>query len=261
MKVFLVLEETSFYQPNFVAELLQNKHYEFVGAALITKVPPKYSLDRYLRKHWYYLNTRELLRLVNIQVELELKKRLIQKSTNRDYYDTASVIKAFNLPFIKVEYNINKKEYIEFIASKSPDVILSSNPLILKEKILHIPKLGCINRHSSLLPGNKGLLPVFHSYRKGEAFTGVTIHTMEKEIDGGAILSQAKIKIEKSDTVFSLYQKCFDISAQLCFEALEKIRLGQLEGMTSQNETAPSYHSFPTKEEWQEFRKRKGKFI
>lgn len=261
MKVFLVLEETSFYQPNFVAELLQNQAYQFVGAALVTKVPPKYSLGKYLQKNWHYLNMKEFIRLVHTRFKLELKSRLIRKSQAKKHYNVASVLKAFDVDFVKVTYNINEEKYVNFIASKEPDVILSSNPLLFKSKILSLPKICCINRHSSLLPAYKGLLPVFHAYRKEEEYTGVTIHTMERKIDAGVILAQGKIKIEPSDTVTTLYQKCFDISAGLCFEALERIREGQVEDIMSQNEMKPSYYSFPTKEDWGDFRKRKGKFI
>ncbi len=234
MKVFLVLEETSFYQPTFVAELLQNQAYEFVGAALVTKVPPKYSLGKYLQKNWHYLNMKELIRLVNTRLKLELKSRLIRKNQTKKHYNVASVLKAFTVDFVKVEYNINKEEYVKFIASKEPDVILSSNPLLFKSEILSIPKICCINRHSSILPGYKGLLPVFHAYRKGEEYTGVTIHTMEKKIDAGVILAQGKVNIEPGDTIDTLYQKCFQISARLCFEALERIRVGQLKDIISE---------------------------
>lgn len=57
------------------------------------------------------------------------------------------------------------------------DVIISSQSLYFGKKILEIPVLCCINRHSGLLPNNGGLWPGFQAVRKGEPETGVSVHT------------------------------------------------------------------------------------
>lgn len=258
MRIFLILEETSFYQPAFIAALLRNKTYQYVGAALVTKVPAKNSLDKYFQKYWYYLKPIEISKLVIKKLELDIKQKF--SSANNASHSVSGVLKQFGIDYINIEYDINKDEYLNFIASKEPDIIISSNPLIFKKKLLSIPKICSINRHSSLLPSYAGLLPVFHAYRNGENFVGVTIHTMESKIDKGIILAQKSIKIEPDDTVDHLYQKCFDISADLCFEALEKIRNNQMEAVIAEN-ASPSYYAFPNKKDWTEFRQKGGRFI
>ena len=82
---------------------------------------------------------------------------------------------------------------------------------------------------------------------------------MEIKIDKGAVLSHQKVKIEKDDTLATLYEKCFEISAEVMLLALEKISESDLSPVT--NKYVSSYYSFPTKEHWLEFRTRGGRFI
>ena len=53
MNIFIVADETSFYHPDFLHELLKKNNHNIVGAALVTKLPEKNSLERYLIKHFY----------------------------------------------------------------------------------------------------------------------------------------------------------------------------------------------------------------
>lgn len=261
MKVFLVLEETSFYQPDFVAKLLRNKAYTYVGAALVTKIPPKGNIEAYFKKHWYYLTIMEIFKLGIKTLVSIINNYFSFVKKDATFHSVSAVLKYYKVDYIEVHYDIHKEVYLDFIRSKEPDVIISSNPLIFKKKILSIPKICAINRHASLLPAYAGLLPVMHAYRQGEEYVGVTLHTMDTKIDGGTVLSQGKIKIQEGDTVDTLYQKCFDISADLCFQALEKIKSGHWQNGHIKSNIIPSYFAFPTKDQWSEFRKRKGKMI
>lgn len=257
MRVFLIIDETNFYHPEFAAELINNKEYEYVGAALVTKS----ILMDYMQKNWHFLKFSELARLSLKQIELKAKDKLLSKKKRQAFYSVSSVLDYYGIDYFEVERDIHTEEYLNFIRSKAPDVIISSNSLILRKKLLSIPKICSINRHSSLLPAYGGIWPVFHAYRKGEEFVGVTIHTMESKVDEGIILAQRKIKIEPHDVVDSLYKKCFDVSAEACFEALEKIRSGKYKESHIPPVHTPSYYSFPTKADWMEFRAKNGKFI
>lgn len=258
MKIWLVIDETRFHQPNFVAKFLSKTTDEIVGAALVTKIPQKNSLDAYLKKHWYYLKLSEMAKLIFEKYTMAIKDSLLKSDVNKPFYSVRSVLKFFNIDFVEVEYNINKEKYIKRIKEKKPDVLISSNSLIFKEELLGIPKICCLNRHSSLLPSYGGLFPVFQAFINGESFTGVSVHTMEKTIDKGRILSQKEIPIEKNDTINDLYKKCFELSAGALLEALERLKSNDYPTYPYH---LPSYFSFPTKVHWKEFRLRGGKFI
>ena len=165
----------------------------------------------------------------------------------------------YQIPFEEVKYNINTDDHIAYIESKKPDVILSSQSLYFEKRILEIPKKCCINRHSGLLPRNGGLWPGFQAVRKGETETGVSVHTMEKTIDAGVILSQVRVPIKEGETVWNIYKECFEKSADAVIEALKKISENDYSSIDNGYER--EYYSFPSKEQWQEFRKRGGKYV
>jgi methionyl-tRNA formyltransferase len=259
MKVFLVLDETPFYHPNFIARFLEKTKDEIVGVGIVRKIPKRSNLELYLATHFYFLKVNEILKLLYKRCLYFLKDHFVKKKREGDFYSTESVIKFFNLSYFYIKYSINKEEYLDKIRKTQPDVIVSSNTLIFGKDILRIPRACCINIHSALLPAYGGLWPVLQAYRNKEEYVGVSVHVMKRRIDQGMVLSQIKIKIEDGDTIATLYEKCFEKSADVMFVALEKIAKSDISPLT--NDFKPSYYSFPTKKHWTEFRKMGGRFI
>tara|TARA_Y100001970_G_scaffold76719_1_gene97411 strand:+ start:12147 stop:12923 length:777 start_codon:yes stop_codon:yes gene_type:complete len=258
MRLFLIIDETPFYQPDFVADLISNTKEEIVGAALVTKVLPKNNIEKYMIRNFYHLTLLELIKLGLKKIYFTIKNYLSVFIKIDSFYSVKNVYKYFGIDYFDVEYDINQKEYINKIKDKTPDVILSSNSLIFGHELLCIPKF-CINRHSALLPSYRGLWPVFQAVRKNEKIVGVSVHTMEKRIDKGVLLAQKEIIIEKADTVDTLYQKCFGISASVVLEAIDKIKNNDITSISTKHK--PSYYSFPKKGHWKDLRKRKVRFI
>jgi methionyl-tRNA formyltransferase len=259
MKLYIVIDETRFYHPDFIADFIRNTKDEIVGATLVTHILPKNNIETYLLKHWYYLKISEMFKLAFQKILYIIKDNFILKNREGKFYSVRSVFNFFEIDFQIVKYNINQEKYIEHIRSKNPDVLISSNSLVFNQEILNIPKICSINRHSALLPSYGGLWPVFQAFRSGEKEIGVSIHTMERKIDKGKVLSQQSITIEKNNTIADLYEKCFSASSKTLIEALDKIRRNDLTSISINNNE--SYFSFPTSEHWKQFRKLKGKFI
>ena len=63
MRIFLIIDETPFYQPDFVDELISDTKEEIVGAALVTKVLPKNNIEKYMIRNFHYLTCLELIKL------------------------------------------------------------------------------------------------------------------------------------------------------------------------------------------------------
>ncbi len=258
MKIFLVIEEADFYQPNFVHDLLSNTRYTWVGAALVTKVKPRNSFQNYMAAHWYYLTLPELFRMATKKIRHELIRRRILPAPHGLFDSVRQALEHHSIPFFEAHYNINQPCYLDQIRALSPDIILSSNSLIFGTELLNLPPLGCINRHSALLPAYGGVWPVFQALRCGEEYVGVTVHRMSPQVDRGEILSRITIPTAH-DTVDALYQKCFSCSAQAVFTALENL---QTPGFTAlPPHCPPSYFSFPTRRHWQQFRRMRKRFI
>ncbi len=259
MRILLVIDETNFYQPGFVADLIKMTKHKIVGCALVTKVLPKSNITRYLLKHFYFLTFSEIFKLAWKKGMLVFKDvfKISQKGTI--FYSVKSALQFYKIDYIKVEYNINQPDYINWMRKKKPDVIISSNSLIFGKDVLNIPKY-CINRHSSLLPQYGGLWPIIHAVSNGEQKTGVSVHIMTPKIDDGIVIAQQKIHIEKDDTIDTLYQKSFAVSASVVIEALKKIENGVM-GTVGGDKLKITYYSFPDKSTWRRLRKRKVSFI
>ncbi len=259
MRLYLVIDETDFYQPDFVARFLERTNDQVVGAALVTRVPAKNNINLYLASHWYYLRLTEILKLVGQSVRTKIYDAILPRRKGGRFYSVRSVFKFFRVDFIEVHDDINREEYIRHMQSSQPDVVVSSNSLYFGPDILRLPGICCINRHSALLPSYGGLFPVLQAYVHGEDATGVSVHMMTKKMDSGSILAQQKFVLRPQDTIASLYERCFACSADVLLEALEKI--GRRDFSSVGDYYPESYYSFPTPEHWGIFRKRGGKFI
>ena len=127
-----------------------------------------------------------------------------------------------------IKYRVTKKimseESLDWIAQQKPDIILASCSQIFKKPLLEIPKIGCINRHSSLLPAYGGVFPVIQALLHGEKMIGCSIHLMTQKIDGGKLVAQSTVPVLPGDTVYSLYKKSYIDCGILALEAFDKLR-------------------------------------
>jgi len=115
---------------------------------------------------------------------------------------------------IKILQPKDIKDVINDIDEMKPDAIVTiAYGQILPEKILNIPKHGCLNLHASLLPKYRGASPIQTAIANGEGETGATLMKMDKGMDTGDIIAQEKIKIEKEETGESLHDKLAGLSA------------------------------------------------
>ncbi len=100
--------------------------------------------------------------------------------------------------------NFNSNYIIEDLNKLKPDlIVVMGYGLKLPNKVLNIPKLGCINIHVSLLPRWRGAAPIEHALLSGDQDTGVTIFKLVEKMDAGPIIAQESIiidnKINKED--------------------------------------------------------------
>ncbi|MDO9544681.1 MAG: methionyl-tRNA formyltransferase [Synergistaceae bacterium] len=99
-------------------------------------------------------------------------------------------------------------ETIEWIMSYLPDLILVIDfGHMIKEPLLSMAPLGCINIHPSMLPAYRGSAPVQRAIMDGLKETGVTIFRLDEGMDSGPILSQIPVIISDEDDTGSLLLK------------------------------------------------------
>lgn len=254
MRIFFVLDETVFFHPEFIEGVLNRTKDEVVGAAVVTAIPAKNNVELDIIKHFWRLRISEIVKLGWRQCLYLLEDKIIPSKV----HSVQKVLRKHGIPYFKVKKNINRDCYLNIIREKKVDVIVSSNSLYFGRKLLEIPSKACINRHSGLLPNNAGLWPAFQAFRKGEKNAGVSVHTMTSNIDDGVVIAQKEIPIQE-ETLYELYDRCFQVSIDVVLDALDKVRNNDYSAVNKTD--IRNYYSFPTDEHWKEFRKRGGRYI
>lgn len=99
------------------------------------------------------------------------------------------------IPVLRVA-TLRHPDALAALAAFAPDLIcVSCFSLRLPPAVLRLPRLGCVNVHPSLLPDNRGPDPLFWTFQRGDAATGVTIHLMDEGFDTGPILAQERVEV------------------------------------------------------------------
>ena len=125
--------------------------------------------------------------------------------------------------------SVNDTEFLRKVEELSPDFILVvSYGQLLKEKILSLPKHGCINVHASLLPKYRGASPIVASILNGDKRTGITIMEMEKGLDSGPIFSSFDYKLDGTENAAKLELDLGVLAAKNIVDVLAKIYAGEL---------------------------------
>ena len=99
-------------------------------------------------------------------------------------------------------------ELINILIENKIDIIcLAGFMKILSEKFIKRFSDRILNIHPSLLPKYKGLNTHARALASNDAIAGCSVHLVTSELDGGRVLDQTKVLIEKNETVGSLKAK------------------------------------------------------
>ncbi len=120
----------------------------------------------------------------------------------------AEFAKNNGLTLIQTE-NINKEsDWVEHMSALKVDAfVVLAFAQFLGSKLLALPKLGCFNIHTSLLPKYRGAAPIQHALLHGDPSTGVSIQRMVKKMDAGNIVAEMPIEIGAHETGGQLYTR------------------------------------------------------
>ena len=88
---------------------------------------------------------------------------------------------------------INCDAALRVVDSCRADLIINARARnIYQQGILQAPRLGCVNVHHGLLPGQRGTMCDLWALYEGQP-SGFTIHTMAEKLDAGAIIEQVVV--------------------------------------------------------------------
>jgi methionyl-tRNA formyltransferase len=147
----------------------------------------------------------------------------IQRSSVHDWAN------AHEIP-VFTPLTLKNDEEAALFAGHGADVgIVIAYGLILPEKILQGPRLGCLNVHASLLPRWRGAAPIARSIEAGDAETGITIMKMDAGLDTGPIFQKQGVPITPDSTTASLQETLAHTGADLLLDTVNAYAAGKLE--------------------------------
>ena len=125
---------------------------------------------------------------------------------------------------------VKARAVVDELAALHPDlIVVVAFGQILSQKILDIPRFGCINVHASLLPKYRGAAPIEWSIIRGEKVTGITTMQMNAGLDTGDILEQSEVKISDEMILHELRERLMTVGADLLLKTLYKLQRGELQ--------------------------------
>ena len=119
----------------------------------------------------------------------------------------------------------------ELRAIKPELIVVAAYGHILPQAILDLPRYGCLNVHTSLLPRYRGAAPIQWAIADGESGTGATIMKMDAGMDTGPILAQKPTPILPEDDSASLHNRLAKLGADLLLETIAGYVSGSVQPM------------------------------
>ena len=117
----------------------------------------------------------------------------------------------------------------EQLRALAPDlIVVAAYGQLLPPLILEIPRFGCLNVHTSLLPKYRGAAPIQWAILNGDPETGVTIMKMDAGLDTGDILSQERTPIQPDDTAETLHHRLALLGGELLARTIPEFTAGNI---------------------------------
>ncbi|QWF70536.1 methionyl-tRNA formyltransferase [Methylomonas paludis] len=144
---------------------------------------------------------------------------------------TASPVKTLalsaNIPVYQPENFKQTTDIANLAAFQADLMVVVAYGVILPQKVLDIPRYGCINVHGSLLPRWRGAAPIHRAVMAGDKETGVTIMKLVKKLDAGDMLLKITCPITVDSTSSSLHDQLADMGAQGLLQVIKQIDHGK----------------------------------
>ena len=154
------------------------------------------------------------------------------KPKGRELKLTPSPVKVLaehlNLPVFQ-PLKARDEGFIAQLRELQPDlIVVVAYGQILPQKLLDLPRFGCVNVHTSLLPKYRGAAPIQWAIADGEPETGVTIMQMDAGLDTGPVLSQRRTPILPTDDSQILHDRLAQLGAELLVATIPDYVAGTL---------------------------------
>jgi methionyl-tRNA formyltransferase len=256
MKIEFLTDDNPLYVFPFFEEFVRRYVGEFdVLQVSACRPMGRRSRRSLLRELFYLYGSAGFVKLAANMATARLLGRLPLGRHSSRLYTIQQLCRAYGIPYRRVP-NPNSPEFVREVADRGADLIVSvACPYILKEPILRVPRLGCINIHNARLPKYKGMMPTFWQMFHGETEIGISIHYMTPAIDQGQILLQRSLKIEPGESLDHVMRRAKRFGASCMAQVLRDL-VAETQSVITVDDRQGNYFTFPTIEQIREFRRR-----
>jgi methionyl-tRNA formyltransferase len=136
-----------------------------------------------------------------------------------------------NLPVLQPARARDEKFIAELRELKPDLIVVVAFGQILPPAILDLPRHGCLNVHTSLLPKYRGAAPIQWAIANGETETGVTVMKMDAGLDTGPIVSQRRTPILPEDNSATLHDRLARLGAELLAQTIPDFVAGKIQSV------------------------------
>ena len=137
--------------------------------------------------------------------------------------------------------NVSEPGRVEQLRALAPDVfVVAAFGQILRQRLLDVPRRGCLNVHASLLPRHRGAAPIAAAILAGDEATGVTVMEVVRALDAGPVVAQLREPISPFDTTGTLEERLARAGGRLLGETLDDWYAGRLQP-TPQDDSIVTY--------------------
>jgi len=134
-----------------------------------------------------------------------------------------------DLPALQPE-RARDENFLRQLRELQPELIaVAAYGQILPQSILDLPRFGCLNVHTSLLPKYRGAAPIQRAILNDETETGVTIMKMDAGLDTGDMLAREETPIHPADNSQTLHDRLAQIGADLLVRTIPEYVAGKIQ--------------------------------
>jgi folate-dependent phosphoribosylglycinamide formyltransferase PurN len=261
LRIGIMIEEGGYFSSLFFSDLVNQLRDQVKIVFILNRKSENISdqIGWNLLRNIRFIGVIALLKLIGTTIFRKCLSRFPIGLVGPQNASASKIAKRNGLTVISIS-DANSDFVRNTIKNYNLDVVCSSITQILKKKTLEVPRLGFLNRHASILPGYGGLLPLFQAISHGETVVGVSVHRINESVDKGEILCQKVIKIQPEESLWDISQRVYQLSGE-CVSQSIKVLTGNSEPILYTPAPQPSYHSLPSREDWQQFKERGIRFI
>lgn len=184
--------------------------------------------------------------LIRNQVEVAAVITKPDKPQGRSDHPVSSPVKKYvlknnsHLPLYQPE-KASAPSFAERLKPYKADLfIVVAYGEIIKENLLNMPRLSCLNVHASLLPKYRGAAPIQFALLNGDKESGITVMEMVSALDAGAIIKQIAVPIPDHMNLEELEAKLCEVGSEGLLEVIDDFKKGSIQ-KTVQNHNEATY--------------------